>query len=358
MKIAVLNWRDLEHPDSGGAEVFVHEVGKRWMEAGHEVSLYSSAFRDSEPVAEIDGVRVVRVGRLRDGAHHLLAPQWLRSDQPDVVLESINTIPYLLPLRREFPPFVSLVHQLARDIWDVHLRARVLADAARALELQFLRPYRSRRVLAVSESTKSDLTDAGLSDVEVIPQGGLGRQPLREKEAVPTLIFVGRLVPNKRPDHAVEAFRLVREEIPEARLWMVGDGPMKKELLSAMPPGGTVLGKVSRAELLDRLGRAHVLVASSVREGWGLTVTEANALGTPAVAYDVPGLRDAIRPGRAGVLATANPRQLAKEVIKLLCSPREYERIRDEALAWGREHSWLSTASFVMMCIDDAVKER
>ncbi len=227
MKIGILNWRDRAHPDSGGAEVFVHEVANRWAAGGHEVTIYSSSRQGLDRDASQDTVRIRRRGALKYGTHHLFAPRSLRSSgDADVVLESVNTIPYFSPWRgRSFPPFVTLVHQLAVDVWDSHLPS-ALAAFARRLEPHLYRPYRRRPMVAVSESTRADLLAAGMRDVSVVPQGGLGPRRPMEKEAVPTFVYVGRLSPNKRPDHVLAAFRKIKRELPEARLWLIGEGAM------------------------------------------------------------------------------------------------------------------------------------
>lgn len=348
MRIAIINWRDLAHSEAGGAEVFVHEVGNRWADAGHEVTLYSSLAKGLTQ-NDVDGrLRITRIGHLKSGSHHLRAPRYAREDKPHAVLESINTIPYFLPTRsKEMPPFLPLVHQLALDVWGSHLPQPLAAIAAWG-EPRLYRAYREVHSVAVSESTKSDLMSAGLTRIEVVPQGGIGPQLARQKEKDPTIIFVGRLSPNKRPDHAIEAFGRLHLDLPSARMWMVGEGEMKSHLLKNLPPNIEVLGRLSRNELMDRMGRAHVLIATSVREGWGLVVTEANALGTPAVSYDVPGLRDSVIPGATGLLVDPNPAALAREVVNLLADSEKYRRIRAAAMAWGASRSWSATSLELM----------
>jgi glycosyltransferase involved in cell wall biosynthesis len=94
------------------------------------------------------------------------------------------------------------------------------------------------------------------------------------------------------------------------------------------------------------MARAHCLLVPSVREGWGLVVIEANAVGTPAVGYDIPGLRDSIRTGRTGVLARAgDPDALAREAVKLVEDPHQYSAVRRAAIAWAQTFSWDATAA-------------
>ncbi len=140
-----------------------------------------------------------------------------------------------------------------------------------------------------------------------------------EKEPVPTVVFLGRLSANKRPEHAIRAFGLVRRQMPDAQMWVIGTGPEEARLRKVAGPGVTFLGRVSEEEKRERLGRAHALVATSVREGWGLVVTEAAASGTVSIGYDVAGLRDSIG-ASGGILTRADPASLAAGLVGLLSS--------------------------------------
>jgi glycosyltransferase involved in cell wall biosynthesis len=144
-------------------------------------------------------------------------------------------------------------------------------------------------------------------------------RPPVEKEPVPTVVFIGRLSANKRPKHAIRAFGLVRRQLPDAQLWVIGDGPEEAKLRRAAGPGVIFLGHLPEEEKHERLARAHALVATSVREGWGLVVTEAAASGTVSIGYDVPGLRDSIG-ASGGVLTRADPVSLATGLVGLLSS--------------------------------------
>ena len=144
-------------------------------------------------------------------------------------------------------------------------------------------------------------------------------RPAVEKEPVPTVVFIGRLSANKRPEHAIRAFGLVRRQLPDAQMWVIGSGPEEAKLRRTAGPGVTFLGHVSEEEKHERLARAHALVATSVREGWGLVVTEAAASGTVSIGYDVPGLRDSIG-ASGGVLTRADPVSLATGLVGLLSS--------------------------------------
>jgi glycosyltransferase involved in cell wall biosynthesis len=272
-----------------------------------------------------------------------------------VVLESINTIPYQLARKSRQLRVVTLFHQMAVDVWDAHL-PRPAAAVARWAERSLLHAYRGSSVLAVSDSTAMDLRAVGVGSVDVIPQGGIGIQKHFPKEASPTVLFVGRLAANKRPDHAITAFSLLKRKIPDAKMWIVGTGPMFEQLSESLPSDARLLGRVDRAELLERMSRAHLLVATSVREGWGLVITEANAMGTPAVAYDVPGLRDAVRDRETGLLSAANPSALAEGVETLLKDSVLYARVREAATRWGSSFTWDRTADKILEALGRRVE--
>ena len=148
---------------------------------------------------------------------------------------------------------------------------------------------------------------------------GVTQRLVVEKEHVPTVVFIGRLSANKRPEHAIRAFSYVRQQMPDAQMWVIGSGPEEARLGKIAGPGVTFLGRVPEEEKRERLGRAHALVATSVREGWGLVVTEAAASGTVAIGYDVPGLRDSIA-ASGGILTSADPASLATGMVGLLSS--------------------------------------
>lgn len=356
MRIAFLNWRDMGHQDSGGAELIVHQVGRRWAKAGHDVTLYSSRAPGLAAVEADDGLRIERIGFLKRGTHHAFAPRAALAGSPDLIIESVNTFPYLLPVRRGVPSFVPFVHQLAVDVWQEHLPRR-LSLVAERLEPLLWQPYRSTPMLAYSNSTKEDLHRMGIRTVDVIPQGGTGPQPLRPKDDPPTFLWVGRLVQNKRPHHAIEAFQFIRRDYPNARLWIAGEGPMKRQLDRAIP-GVELLGRLPHDEVLDRMGRAHMLLVTSTREGWGLVVTEANAVGTVAVAYDVPGLRDSVQGDITGILTPPNPRELARVATSLLREPSRYEQLRQNAIQWGARHTWDRMAEAFLRQVEARVAPR
>jgi glycosyltransferase involved in cell wall biosynthesis len=331
VRILFLNWKDLAHPAAGGAEVFTEEVARELVRRGHDVTLFA-AHVDGEPAREVvEGVEMVRDGS-RFGVYRAARRFWSQEGRGsfDVVIDEINTRPFLAPRWIDDTPVVALIHQLAREIWFYEMPFPVSYLGRYVLEPWWLRTYRRIPTMTVSESSADSLRRLhGWTDVRVIPEGSTPHElPLVPKEQHPTVVFLGRLVAMKRPEHAIAAVRRLRESLPDARLWVIGNGPLEV----AAEEGVTFLGRLERAELLARLARAHVLVATSIREGWGLNVSEAAACGTPTIGYAVPGLVDSI-PASGGALVDPTPEGLADGLRKFFANELRLEP-KQSTLPW------------------------
>ncbi len=313
MRLLVFNWKDLAHPHAGGAEVYLHETARRWVAAGHPVTVFAAGVAGRPAAEVIDGVTVLRGGG-RLGVYGT-AREWYRSEgrgRFDVVVDTVNTRPFGCASWVGDAPVVALIHQVCREIWFHEMPLPVALAGRYLLEPRWLSAYRHRPVLTVSESSRASLAAAGLRRISVVPEGVDRRaRPDVPRESAPTVVFLGRLAASKRPEHALAAYRLLLARLPAARLWFVGDGPLGARMRARSGAGVRVFGHVDRQTRDELLARAHVLVATSVREGWGLTVDEAAAMGTPTIGYDRPGLRDSIR-AAGGVLVAPRPAALAE----------------------------------------------
>jgi len=270
----------------------------------------------------------------------------------DVVIDEINTKPFLTPkFISNGELVVALIHQLAREYWFYETPFPINYLGYYYLENRWLKNYTDIPTLTVSESTKQDLANLGFKRIFEVPEG-LNFKPLDQvstKETYPVIAYVGRLKRAKRPDHAVKAFKLVKARIPEAELWVLGEGPLKAELERMSCDGVRFLGILSNVERRQMIERAWVLINPSVREGWGLNVIEANALGTPCVAYDVGGLRDSIRNNETGLLVkSGDVENLADEIVKVLRDNELRNRLSRNALDYSRQFSWDKTAETFM----------
>ena len=202
LSVLFLSWRDLRNPDAGGAEVFTHEVGRRWASLGHDVTLVTSAFSDSPREETVDGVRLGRF-----------------AGKVDVAIDEVNTRPFLASGYVDGSTrLFALIYQLAREFWSYETPFPISWLGRYWLEDRWLRRYRSVPTFTISESTRDDLIRLDFRDVTVVPPG-VSLVPLEEppeKEDVPTLVYVARLKRAKFPDHALRVFALVKRRLPSA----------------------------------------------------------------------------------------------------------------------------------------------
>lgn len=318
MRILIYNWRDLSHPLAGGAEVYTDRVASALVAQGHQVTLFTSQSLGL-PTEEIPegGYTIIRSGG-RHSVYRRARRFWRTHGRGkfDLVIDEINTRPFGCPRFVGDVPVVAVIHQVCADVWSYEAVWPVSWVGRFILEPLWLAQYRTVRCVAVSKSTRDDLLARGFKSVVVIPEGfeGEPRSDLGHgKNSKPTLVFVGRLARNKRPDHAIRVFERLRSEWGDLRLWVIGSGPEEDRLRKAAPSGVEFFGRCSDERKRDLIAMAHVLVATSVREGWGLVVTEAAQLGTVACAYDVPGLRDSVL-ASGGMLSSEDPIALANVV--------------------------------------------
>jgi len=349
----------------GGAEVFTREVAKRWVKEGHEVTLFTSEFPNCREEEVLDGVRVVRAGGKYSvywEAKKYYEKLFLREGY-DVVIDEINTKPFLTPkFVNNGEKIIALIHQLAREYWFYETPFPVSYIGYHFLEDRWLRNYVNVPTVTVSESTRQDLSDLGFKKVFVVPEG-LNFTPLSEvpeKEEYPVVVYAGRLKRAKRPDHAIRAFKIVRKKVTNAELWVIGDGPFRKDLERMAGEGVKFFGRLSNEERRKLLARAWVLVNSSVREGFGLNVLEANALGTPCVAYDAAGLRDSIIDGRTGLLVkeNGNMEKLAEAIVRVLEDETLRRILSENALEYSNNFSWNKTAQEFEKILNESVDEK
>jgi glycosyltransferase involved in cell wall biosynthesis len=187
-------------------------------------------------------------------------------------------------------------------------------------------------------------------EVKVIPNG-TDTTPLPELkpkrlEKPLCLIAVSRLAPNKRVDHAIQLTRLLRQQGIDTQLTIVGTGEVEqplKQLVSDLQLSShvTFTGHVTEVEKNAHLQSAHLLVHTSLREGWGLNVIEANAMGTPAMVYPVHGLVDSTVHNETGLVTKGEtPESLVDSISTLLKAPDQYDRLRLNAWRRSRTFEW------------------
>jgi glycosyltransferase involved in cell wall biosynthesis len=348
VRILWFNWRDLKNPDAGGAEVFTYEVMTRLAKMGHEITLFCPLFPNAATNEKIDGIEIIRRGGVF--TVYLKAKQFYKRnmDRYDLVIDEINGKPFLSPKIIGAKPVLVLFHQLIHEIWFYETHFPLNWLCYHYLEKKWLSAYRNTPAVTVSASSQKDLEKQGFNKATIVTVG-VSTKPLRrveQKQFEPTIVFLGRLKRHKNPDHALRAFALIKNELPHARMWVIGDGNMLEELKKKRINDVVFYGRIQDEVKYDLLRKAHLLLVPSVREGWGLVVTEANAMGTPAIAYDSPGLRDSVINQKTGILVKdKSPQNLANAALTLLKNPGLLKVFSDNALAFSRQFSWDNTAA-------------
>lgn len=355
MRILAVNWRDLRNPDAGGAEVHLHKILSGMAEKGHEVTLVASNFRGGKEVEEYDGVRVIRKGRWFDAnyAIPLFLRSYLKENHYDLIIEDINKIPFFLPATTGRKVVAVVPHLFGLSVYRE--TNPLFASYVYIWEKFIPFVYQSCNFIAISPSTKEDLVNRGIPHTQIeVVLCGLDKSTYRVLEGVeryekPTLVHFGRIRRYKSIDVVMRAFAIVRREMNGARLLIIGDGPERpnlERLAGKLALGDSVefLGTVPTGRLVEILNKAHLFMNASVKEGWGLTVVEANACGLPVIASDRPGLKDSVKNESTGFLVEyGNVRGFAEKALLLLKDRDLWEGMSRAAIEHAGMLSWERT---------------
>jgi len=371
-RVLILNQRDPRHPAAGGAEVHVAEISRRMAAMGYQLTQAAVGFPGAPDQERLDGLEVVRLGRIRwyYPRAALLCARETRRGRFDVVVEHLNKLPFCAPAHSAVPVLAVDHHLFGRSAflqaaWPV---------AAMVVATEALIPwiYRKTPFLAVSQSSKDDLVARGISADRI----GLIHNGVRQPETPPPRIAVrpcrvayfGRLERYKRVDLLLRALATLAPRLPELEIVIIGRGSRRAELERLASELGlaarTRFTGFANDELRDGLlAGSRVCVCPSVKEGWGITVVEANALGVPVVATDVPGLRDAVRHDETGLLVADGPPdalvlRLADATLRLLADEALATRLAAGALAWSRRFDWDTAAGVMAEAVERARHQR
>jgi glycosyltransferase involved in cell wall biosynthesis len=367
MNILLANWQDLENPQAGGAEIHLFEIFGRLARAGHRVRLVCAGWPGGAARATVSGVAVERVGGRNSFA--LLGRgavrRAIRAERPDVLVEDINKLPLFLAAGNRLPFCAIVPHLFGTTAF--HEASWPVAATVWASERPLPRLYRRAAFHAISESTRDDLIARGIraERVRVIHPGVDSRRftpaPADARRAPPSFLYVGRLKRYKGIDLALEALAVARRTRPDLRLDVAGKGDYLAEIerLAArlgLEASVTFHGFVSETQKLALLRAAWANVFPSPKEGWGITVVEAAACGTPSLASDSPGLRDSVRHGVTGFLVPhGDIAALAARMLELAADPALVSRLGAAARAFAEGLSWERTASATADHLQDII---
>lgn len=353
MNILWLSWKDTTHPGAGGAEVVMHELSKRMIADGHAVTLLTARHPGATATDTIDGVSVIRVGNNRY-THSFAALAYYAKhlrNRFDIVIEDVNTAAYFSPFLKDSARRVLFYHQLAREIWHLEMKPPFSHIGYHVLEplATFALSRPNITTITISESTKKDLQKFGFKpeNIHIISEG-THMKPAADIASIkkfdrPTVLSLGAMREMKRTLEQVKAFELAKRRMPELQMKIVGDasgeyGQQVLRYIEQSPYSDDIayLGRVSDEDKIAVMQKSHLIAVTSIKEGWGLIVTEANSQGTPAVVYDVDGLRDSVRNGETGIVTAVNPAALADGIVHLLSDQAVYDTMRQAAWEWSK----------------------
>ncbi len=362
-RVHVLAWRDLDDPDAGGSEVHADHFMRRWAEAGLEITHRTSRAVGQPPVAVRHGYDVVRRGSRYSVFPRGVAREVRSRRQFDALVEIWNGVPWLSPVWCH-KPRITFLHHVHGPMWD-QLLPRPLAFLGRAVEARLAPPfYRRTLTMTPSEATREELLQLGFKPERVVAvNNGVEEmfQPADVRSPVPTIVCVGRLAPVKRQDQLIEAAVIAKRRVPDLQVVIVGEGPLHgllAERIAAHQAGGWIhlAGRLDHEELVALYQQAWLVTSASLAEGWGLTLTEAAACGTPAVATDVNGHRSSVVDGVTGVLVPLE--RLGETIGEVLLDEPRRQALADAALARAKTLTWEASARGVLAGLHGQVMAR
>ena len=365
-RIAFLSWRDTGNPEGGGAERYLEKMAAGLVARGCEVTIFCAAYAGAPRDEVVDGVRFVRRGgKLTVYAQGMRALARGDLGDVDLVVDIQNGLPFFSRLVTR-KPVVVLVHHVHREQWPV-VYPGLTGKVGWWIERRFAPLlYRRSQYVAVSRATRAELRALGVRGprVAVVHNGTDPILPVASGKAeAPTIAVVGRLVPHKQVEHAIDVALALREELPGLRLEVVGSGWWEgnlHEYADARDAGDTVVfrGHVSEAEKHEVYERAWLLLLPSLKEGWGLVVGEAGMHGAPTVAYrSAGGTLESVAAGVSGLLVDTRE-ELTAAVRRLLEDEVLRARLGDGARAMSHAYTWEHAQESFALVVDAALAGR
>lgn len=353
-RILIFNWRDTKHVWAGGAEVYVHELGKRWAKKGNLVTLFCSSDRRSLTRETIDGINIIRRGGFFTVYLWAAIYYFFQfKGRYDIIIDCENGVPFFTPLYAKEKTFL-LIHHVHQEVFRKGLPypAYLLATFLEQIVMPFV--YRKIQILTVSPSSKADILGHRMTKKEpIIIYNGVDLEKMKpgKKTKNPTVLYLGRLKDYKSVPVLLKAAKNIISEVPTTRFVIAGDGPEKNKLVRLTKKLGLethvdFLGRVSEETKVKLYQKSWVLVNPSLMEGWGITTIEANACATPAIGSNVAGLRDAIKNPHSGMLVPyGNVDEFSKAIKKIITDSSLRKQMMRDSVEWAKKYDWEKSAS-------------
>lgn len=352
-RVLVLQWRDLEDPDSGGSELHSHKIAEIWATHGVEVCFRTSAVKREKKIIQRSGYTSVRSsGRFSVFVAAPIDILTSRLGKFDAVVEIWNGMPFMTPLITRGPNIAFLHHQHG-PLWDLAL-PKPFAMTGRFFERK-VAPFFYKRtpIVTLSESSREEISSVlGLNSKNIhVVEPGIDEsfKFSTNKSQDPLVVVAGRLSPYKQIENVVSAVEKVRSSLPNAKLEIIGNGPHEANIrtfINSLRDKSwiSMKGHLPEEDLIDAYQRAWVVTSSSRSEGWGMTLTEAARCGTASIASSIPGHMNSVAHGTSGFLFKDNE-EYVSHLLSLLSSRDIAINIGQAAHNWSSRFTWQKAAT-------------
>lgn len=348
MRILFIAWRDLSNPLAGGSEVLIDRLATGLQQRGHDVALLCAKPTTLHDYTVVEnGTKFSQFLRTPLSYHREFLDR-------DLVVDVANGMAFYSPIWRRRPT-ICLVNHVHDQQWNQWF-APPLATLGRVLERRAMpNVYRNHLFVAVSPSTASALEAIGVDPdlIRIVPNGVELPQEVAPKASEPTFLALGRLVPHKRIDLMLRAWKQVHPRTG-GRLVVAGEGPELEHLESIGAPAVEFVGRVTEDQKSQLLGEAWLLVHPSMLEGWGLVIMEAAAHGTPTLGFRAPGVRDSVVNRETGILVDSET-ELIQQWIELATNDRLRANLAAGAERRARDFGWSRTVDRFERVADEAI---
>ena len=334
----------------------MHEIFRRVASMGHDVTLVAHAFKGAPKEEVIDGIKTIRIGN-RYLFHYAFKRYYKKrlAGKFDIVVDDISKIPLFTPQYVREPLVGISLHIHGKTLYKE--LPKPVADYIINRELKIPEVYKGKLIFADSPSARDELIRMGhAADRTALLYAGIDHELFRNnteaKTAYPLISYIGRLKRYKQVDLIVKAMPIIIREFPDAVLEIGGKGDDLPNIEAAVKEANVeknvrFLGFLSEEEKAKAMACATITATMAEKEGWGITVIESNAAGTPVVGSNVQGLRDSIVDGKTGLLAEpGSSADLAEKIISLLKDRERLQRMEAEARAWAATFTWERSAEY------------
>lgn len=357
-RVHIITWRDIDHEEAGGSELHINAIADQWSSAGIDVIIRTSGVANEPRTTERNGYRVIRKGNSLSVLVRNPIVERFSKDQEDTGLVEVwHGINFLAPLWSPVPR-IAIAHHVHGSQFRKVLPPP-FGHLGEQLERHvYPRLYRKTEVVTLSESSRRELLELNYEPHRVhIASPGISPNfcpdPTVPKSPSPMLVVVARLMPQKHVEVVIQSLAELHEDFPELSAVVVGEGPQEdllRKLAGELGVSSQVqfAGRVEEKELIDLYRRSWLLVSASSAEGWGMTITEAAACGTPAVATRIAGHVDAISENNSGLLADSYE-EFKDQIAQVIRSDDLRKQLGDGALEHSRQFTWTRCAYDTLM---------